>query len=98
MRGGRHNQRSGSTEVVACRYWYELTDGYWGQFSLTQLPHLDPAQLLPGDVKHLVSMQNFVGIIRYLQSMKWSTEEGILCVGAFRFGIAALPMIVDDKG
>ena len=77
VRGGRHNQRSMSTEVVACRYWYELTDGYWGQFSLTQLPHMDPAYLLPGDVKHLVSMQHFVGIIQYLMSWKWSTEDGI---------------------
>ena len=77
VRGGRHNQRSMSTEVVACRYWYELTDGYWGQFSLTQLPHMDPSYLLPGDVKHLVSMQHFVGIIQYLMSWKWSTEDGI---------------------
>jgi len=31
-RGGRHQQDTQPTLVVACRYWYELTDGFWGQF------------------------------------------------------------------
>ena len=29
MRGGKHQQRYHKTMVVACRYWYELTDGFW---------------------------------------------------------------------
>ena len=37
-RGGKHNQARIPTMVCACRYWYELTDGYWGQFMLTQVP------------------------------------------------------------
>ena len=36
-----------ATLVVACRYWYELTDGFWGQFSVTQIPHKYPKHLLP---------------------------------------------------
>ena len=98
VRVGRRQQRDAATEVVACRYWFELTDGYWGQFSLTQLPHMDPKYLLPGDLQHLESMQNFVGIIHYLLSTRWSTEEGIVCAGEFRFGINALPLIIDDQG
>ena len=31
-RTGRHNARYVQTQVVACRYWFELTDGYWGQY------------------------------------------------------------------
>ena len=34
--GGR--DRFGKTLVLACRYWYELTDGFWGQFVITQIP------------------------------------------------------------
>ena len=98
VRGGRHNQRHTCTEVTACRYWYELTDGYWGQFTITQLPHLDPQYLLPREFKHLVSMQNFVGMIEYLVSWKWSDQEGIVSSGDFRFRMDALPILVDDKG
>ena len=29
------------------RYWYELTDGFWGQFLLTQFPHQYAKDLLP---------------------------------------------------
>ncbi len=47
FRGGRHLQRDQATLVVACRYWYELTDGFWGQFSLTQLPHQHPKDSHP---------------------------------------------------
>ena len=31
FRGGRHQQHRQKTMVVACRYWYELTDGFWGR-------------------------------------------------------------------
>jgi len=34
-RGQQFARRQGQTYVVACRFWYELTDGYHGQFSLT---------------------------------------------------------------
>ena len=27
-RGGKYQPGTGPTEVMACRYWYELTDGY----------------------------------------------------------------------
>ena len=36
FRGGKHQQMRAPTLVVACRYWYELTDGFGGQFLLTQ--------------------------------------------------------------
>ena len=39
-RTGRHNARYVPTQVVACRYWFELTDGYWGQYFLGFLPYL----------------------------------------------------------
>ena len=49
-RGGPHQQGRPKTEVVACRYWFELTDGYWGQFTLTQLPHYEAKKLLPSSI------------------------------------------------
>ena len=64
-RGGRNQQRHSKTLVVACRYWFELTDGYWGQFSITILLHGEAAHLLPNQYQHLQSMQNFVGMIEY---------------------------------
>ena len=45
--GGRHQQRHEKTLVTACRYWYELHDGFLGQFALTQLPHFEAKDLLP---------------------------------------------------
>jgi hypothetical protein len=77
-RGGKNEHRFTPTQVVACRYWYELTDGYWGQFNLTQIPHVSSKQILPQDLKHLVSMQNFVGMIEYLMSWTWFTVPGIV--------------------
>ena len=67
-RGARHQQVHGKTLVCACRYWYELTDGFWGQFSLTQLPHYEVRDLLPRTQKHLLSMINFVGMLEYLRT------------------------------
>ena len=52
FRGWQHQQLRPPTFVVACRYWYELTDGFWGQFVLTQLRHLYPQDLLPREWKH----------------------------------------------
>ena len=34
LRGGRHQQTRSPTLAVACNFWYELTDGFWGQFAL----------------------------------------------------------------
>ena len=65
------------TRVVACRYWYELTDGFWGQFVLTQLPHAayDPEmaalQLLPHERASLDRMKHFVGALEYLSRWRW---------------------------
>jgi len=66
FRGGRHQQRQKVTLVVACRYWYELTDGFWGQLVITQLPHVSAADILPHSVQHLLSMRNFAGMLEYL--------------------------------
>ena len=41
-RGTVVQQGRAKTMVVACRYWYELTDGFWGQLVLTQIPHAMP--------------------------------------------------------
>jgi len=68
FRGGRHQQRHTCTQVVACRFWYELTDGFWGQFSLVHLPHRLARDLLPREYQHLQCMQNFVGFLEYLMS------------------------------
>ena len=54
-RGGRHQQRYTNTPVVACRYWYELTDGFWGQFTITNLLHLQASDLLPLEFQRLDS-------------------------------------------
>ena len=40
LRGEKGGQRLGKTMVTACRYWYELTDGFWCQFVSTQIPHV----------------------------------------------------------
>ena len=53
QRGGKHQQDTQPTLVVACRYWYELTDGFWGQFVLTQIPHQSASELLPRDDRYL---------------------------------------------
>ena len=35
FRGEKGGQWYGKTMVTACRYWYELTDGLWGEFVST---------------------------------------------------------------
>ena len=84
--------------VVACRYWYELTDGYWGQFAVTQIPHSDAAHILPKEKRHLTCMQNFVGMIEYLLSWKWTGSDRISAAGGMVFCIKALPFRVNDAG
>ena len=54
-RGRGHQQRFDKTPVVACRYWYELTDGFWGQFTVANLPHLYASDLLPREFQRLDS-------------------------------------------
>ena len=58
FRGEKGGKRFGKTMVTACRYWYELTDGFWGQFASTQIPHAKPEDILPTE-KYLKTMINF---------------------------------------
>jgi hypothetical protein len=98
-RGGRHQQSTQSTLVVACRFWYELTDGYWGQFSITMFPHADPKYILPQKLQHLQCMQNFAGMLEYLCSWHWSDDSGVIIASdGYKFMEQALPMRVDDGG
>ena len=48
-------------EQSLVRYWYELTDGSWGQFTRTQIPHQYAKDLLPQNFQHLVCMQKVTG-------------------------------------
>ena len=66
FRGGRRQQHRQKTLVVACRYWYALTDGFWGQFALTQLPRSKPEQLQPHEFKFIEPMHNFAGMMEDL--------------------------------
>ena len=98
----------GRTLVVACRYWYELTDGFWGQFSLTQLPHLEAEQLLPLERAHLECMKNFAGAIEFISRWRWRSPGRVAImeprgVGPSRvsevpFEVAALPIVVGRGG
>ena len=83
--------------VVACQYWYELTDGYWGQFMLTQVPHQYPQDLLPVG-RHLATMANFAGMLEYLSSWVWR-EEGVFATGSgCVVSTTSLPFLIDDIG
>ena len=64
MRLGKYNARYQKTRVVACRYWYEHGDGFWGQFVCTQIPHKHPSDILPTG-RYLKTMQNFFGMMEY---------------------------------
>ena len=103
-RGGRHNQIHQKTPVVACRYWFELTDGFWGQFGITQIPHLQASDLLPAVMtdckpKHLECMKNYVGLLEYLCTWRWDEEADIVMNAAgVRFHISALPFLIEDDG
>ena len=98
FRGGRNQQRHHKTLVVACRYWYELTDGYWGQFCVTQIPHFYARCLLPQSYKHLDSMRNFVGMLEYLASWTWGDSVGHILVADGAFSVNALPLVVESDG
>ena len=98
QRGGQHQHRQHKTRVCACRYWYEFCDGFWGQFALTQLPHVSPAAILPRDTKHLLCMQKFAGALEYLSSGRWQSPGVICAYGDMVFSVEALPLVVDDLG
>jgi len=97
-RGRADKQVSSKTMVVACRYWYELTDGYWGQMVLTQIPHLRAQDILPKDCQYLVCMENFAGMLEYLLSWVWVDENTIRGNGGAVFSIKALPLIIELDG
>ena len=98
-RGGRHQQTHTATLVVACRYWFELTDGFWGQFTITQVPHLQAQDLLPREYKHLDAMQNFVGMLEYLRSWRWHDDKHVFTTshGGLHH-LDALPLLIDGAG
>ena len=98
LRQGRNQQRYSDTMVVACRFWYELTDGYWGQFSLTHIPHLQPQQLLLSKWKHLHSMQNFVGMLEFLTSWVWVKPGIIQASMDLHFSVGFLPIRINNQG
>lgn len=70
----RHNCISTRTMAIAVRYWYELTDGFWGQFSITHLPHQCAQDVLPREWQHLSTMQNFAGMLEYLRQWIWHAD------------------------
>ena len=74
-----------ATLVIAWRYWYELTDGFWGQFSATQNPHKYPKHLLPLRFKHLTSMQSFVGTVEYVCNWFWADPSTVIAAGGKAF-------------
>ena len=96
-RGGRHQQSRTQTLVTACRYWHELTDGYWGQFMLTQVPHQAPQELLPAG-RHLTSMQNFAGMLEYLSSWTWRAADVVQTSSGCLVSAGSLPFLIDDVG
>ena len=63
--------------LSVARYWYELTDGFWGQFLLTQFPHQYAKELLPREYQHLETMQHFAGALEYLSTWQWHAPTQI---------------------
>ena len=96
--GSGHQQRHAKTLVTACRYWYELNDGFWGQLALTQLPHFEAQHLLPKEAKYLECQINMVGALEYLSSWVWSESEGVIDCAGGAFKVTALPLYVDGLG
>ena len=97
LRGEKGGQRFGKTMVTACRYWYELTDGFWGQFVSTQIPHAKPEDILPTE-KYLHTMINFFGMIDYVWSWTWAETPGtIRAKGGVVFELKALPLLLTEE-
>ena len=65
---------------------------------LTQIPHSDAAHILPKHKRHLTCMQNFVGMIEYLMSWKWTGSDRVSAAGGMLFSLKALPFRVTDTG
>ena len=97
FRGEKGGQRFRKTMVTACRYWYELTDGFWGQFVSTQIPHSKPEDILPTE-KYLQTMINFFGMIDYVSSWTWAETPGtIRARGDVVFELKALPLLLTEE-
>jgi len=94
-----HRIREEFAEVRSLdRYWYELTDGFWGQFLLTQFPHQYAKDLFPREYQHLETMQKFAGALEYLSTWNWRTPTQIQAADGMVFEISALPFSVNDRG
>ena len=84
------------TNVVACRYWYELTDGFWGQFRLTQLPHAHVVDLLPStSSKYLRTTLNFCGLLEYLRGWRWQAPGCVTVASGVKFDVKALALALE---
>ena len=87
-----------ATFVVACRYWYELTDGFWGQFLITQIPHVQASDILPKSWQHLRVMKNFAGALEYLCGWRWHESPDVIQTDSGgRFHLRALPLLIDEQ-
>ena len=71
--------------VVACRFWYDFTHRFWGQFAFTQIPHKYPKHLLPLRFKYLTSMHIFVGIVEYMYNWSWADPSIVIAAGGAAF-------------
>ena len=97
FRGEKGGKRFGKTLVTACRYWYELTDGFWGQFLSTQTPHAKPEDILPTE-KYLHTMINLCGMIDYVSSWTWAEAPGtIRAKGGVAFELKALTVLLMEE-
>ena len=85
-----------ATLAVACRYWYELTVGFWVQFSVTQIPHKYPRHFLPLRFEHFTSMHNFVGSDEYMCNCLWADTSTVIAAGWAAFEGTALPNRIDE--
>ena len=75
FRGGQENQTTKKTLVVACRYWYELTDGFWGQMVLTQIPHLHAVDILPKESSAKTGVVKLRAIEKDVKLLKDSFDD-----------------------
>ena len=65
---------------------------------MTQLPHSKPEQLQPNEFKFIEPMRNFAGMMEYLLSWTWRGEGVVEARGGAKFDIAALPLVVPERG
>ena len=82
--------------VIACRYHFEMTDNFFGQFALTQLPHAVTARLLPSG-PHLTLMQHFVGVWQYLCTWCWVSED-LIRTDHCTIRVDSLPILAASDG